>query len=308
MMEAIGAEYIENGIIKQTFEVADVNGSISIQTFYKDNGEWKPVKSTKIDLTKRLGNSTGAIQLKKNTVNLDKKLIELSKKSGINLQAHRAKVGIDIDFSGSMASLFKSGNVQRAISRLLPLALRFDDNGELDAWIFEDGYNRLESMNIDNFEKYVNNEILAKGYKFGSTRYAPVIRDNLNFYFSKPEEKRESKFLSKIFGSKEKDNKPSLTKDDLPVFIIFITDGENFDKMATDDIIRESSKENIFIQFVGIGQENFKYLQKLDSLDGRECDNTAFIKVDDFDSLSDDELYSKMLEQYVEWIKVKGIR
>lgn len=92
-----------------------------------------------------------------------------------------------------------------------------------------------------------------------------------------------------------------------PAFGIFITDGENDDAYATDRAIRNSSKLKIFYQFVGIGFENFRYLQKLDDLDGRDVDNTAFIKVSDFARLDDEQLYAKLLEQYPQWLRAMHI-
>ena len=59
---------------------------------------------------------------------------------------------------------------------------------------------------------------------------------------------------------------------------------------------------------MGIGKyESFDYLQKLDDLDGRAVDNTAFIKVEDFSRMNDDQLYDKLLEQYPQWLKVMHI-
>ena len=59
----------------------------------------------------------------------------------------------------------------------------------------------------------------------------------------------------------------------------------------------------MFYQFIGIGSSDFDYLEKLDDLDGRKVDNTAFLKFQDLTSLSDDELYSALLEQYPQWLK-----
>ena len=275
-------------------------------------------KNTKIDLTKKLNNSQASISLKKRTLNLDKTLISLSKSSGIDLKGHRAKVAVDLDFSGSMKGLYASGKVQEAMSRLFPIALRFDDNGELDTWIFETGFHRLDAMNTDNHENYVKDCIIKKRYVYGGTNYAPVLQDNLQFYFNSEEKPTKDKqksygILSKIFKKKheqEHEQIATLPKEEntMPVFVIFLTDGDNWDSEETDAIIRESAKKNIFIQFVGIGNSSFNYLKKLDDLKDRDCDNTGFIEVSSFDSLTDDELYSKLLEQYVQWLNVKGLK
>lgn len=284
-----------DGVWYQDYEGNDPStGEVIIKKMKYDGSQWVPAENGKIDLTKKLGNSAGAISLKKNTISLDKTLVSLSKSSGINLQGHRAKVAVDLDYSGSMRSLYKNGNVQRAINRLLPLALRFDDNGELDVWLFETGFKRMESMGIDNFESYVDEEIMSKNLHFGGTNYAPVLKDNKKFYCDGD----RSGFSALIQKNKDK----------TPAFVIFITDGDNFDKRDTNAIITELSKENVFVQFVGIGDEDFAYLKRLDDLKGRECDNTGFIKVADFDKMSDDELYNELLVQYVDWLKVKGLQ
>ena len=89
--------------------------------------------------------------------------------------------------------------------------------------------------------------------------------------------------------------------------MIFITDGENSDQLKTNNAIVDSANYNIFIQFVGIGNERFRYLQQLDDLEGRRCDNTGFIKVSDFDNMDDETLYNNLLEQYIDWLKVLNL-
>ena len=98
-----------------------------------------------------------------------------------------------------------------------------------------------------------------------------------------------------------KDIEPS----EIPAFVIFITDGDNSDHRETDDIVRELSKYNIFVQFIGIGDDNFSYLKKLDKLDGREADNTGFTSVEDMDKMTDEELYTEILRQYKDWLNNK---
>lgn len=51
-----------------------------------------------------------------------------------------------MDYSGSMSNLFRNGSVQETVSRLLPIALRFDDNGELESWLFSNGSERLAAV------------------------------------------------------------------------------------------------------------------------------------------------------------------
>jgi hypothetical protein len=53
------------------------------------------------------------------------------------------------------------------------------------------------------------------------------------------------------------------------VFVIFLTDGGNADRLASAEILRELSAQPVFVQFVGIGKEDFPSLRKLDELPGR---------------------------------------
>lgn len=50
-----------------------------------------------------------------------------------------AQVGLNIDVSGSMSDLFKSGAVQAALERILPVALYFDDDGRIDTGCSQSG-------------------------------------------------------------------------------------------------------------------------------------------------------------------------
>lgn len=220
------------------------------------------------------------VVLDKAKVSLDKHIVNLQKDKGIDISAHKARVVVILDRSGSMISLFANGSVQNTLTRLLPLALRFDDDGSLESYVFNTGYQELIPMNLENFEKYVQVHIINKGYSaYGGTSYSPVI--------SAVDKKYND-------GSK------------LPTFVIFITDGENDDKNETDRAIIKSAEHNIFFQFVGIGaNRRFRYLEKLDDLSGRKCDNTGFIQVVDMALLDDDHLFQVLLEQYLEWLHVK---
>jgi hypothetical protein len=268
---------------EQEYEVW--NGSQWVREMYVHNGAtWVKKAPAKLDLTKRIPDTAGGINLKKSVISLDKSLISLEKKSGLSFADHRAKVAVVMDYSGSMSSLYRSGAVQEVLTRLMPLALRFDDNGELDVWLFHHHYYRVESMNLNNFENYVKDEITSKNYRMGTTSYAPVLEDVLRKYFVE-----------------------DAATSNIPTFVVFITDGSNDDKRATNEIIKESSYKNIFIQFVGIGNERFEYLERLDDLTGRPVDNTGFIKVSDMARLSDEQLFDLLLDQYPDWLKNKRV-
>lgn len=217
------------------------------------------------------------IDMSKHQENLEKVVINMSKNSKVDMTKHTARVAVAMDYSGSMDLLYKNGSVQNTITRLLPLGLKFDDNGEVESWLFSNDQEHLDTITIHNYSNYVKKVMKNASMRMGGTNYAPVLKDIKNYY--------EKKHPSTI-----------------PTFVIFITDGENWDTSETDQIIRELSNYNIFIQFIGIGNESFNYLRKLDNLSGRKKDNTGFIAVEDMDEMDDNELYTELLSQYKDWL------
>lgn len=207
------------------------------------------------------------------------KRVDLVKKT-ISLQKEpvpdRARIALVLDYSGSMRRLYNNGTVQSVIERVLPLALQFDDDGELDVWLFENSFKRIKSININNYNNYIENEKILKKYNMGGTQYAPVMNDVLSKY------------------TKEEES-------ELPSYVLFITDGDNFDKCETDQIIREASYKPIFWQFLGLGNIDFNYLEELDNMTGRKVDNANFFSVNDMSGISDEKLYEKILNEYPTW-------
>lgn len=242
----------------------------------------------KINLSKDKAN------LEKHVINLSKCVIDLSKKNSVDLGSTKAKVVVVLDYSGSMTTLYSNGTVQKTINKLVPLGLTFDDNGSIDVYLFQTDYKKMSDLNLNNYENYVNSVIYASGYRMGGTNYSPVLRAIIE-----GETRKTGGFLG--FGAKTIKVDPIVDNGD-PTFILFITDGANSDRAATDEIIRKSSDKNVFIQFIGIGNEKFEYLMALDDLKGRKRDNTGFSKLQNL-NVSDEDLYTKVLEQFSGWLK-----
>ena len=86
------------------------------------------------------------------------------------------------------------------------------------------------------------------------------------------------------------------------MFVIFLTDGGNTDRPASAEVLRELSSQPVFVQFVGIGKEDFPFLRKLDELPGRLIDNAGFMVVNDIDTIKDAELYDRLLNEFPQWL------
>ncbi len=218
-------------------------------------------------------------------INLKKKASTEVKKVGLGNQ--KAKVALVLDYSGSMRPLYKNGVVQKASERLLALASQFDDDGCIEVFIFSHEDYEVGNLSESNFYEFIDREIFQK-YKFGRTEYASVMQRIVQKYFPG---------IIEDFTVKE----TMAVKE--PVFVIFITDGNNSDRRNSTKIIKESSQLGIFWQFVGIGDEEFKFLQKLDELTGRVIDNANFFHLNDLDTISEEELYSRLLNEFPSWIK-----
>ncbi|MDE5700587.1 MAG: VWA domain-containing protein [Lachnospiraceae bacterium] len=247
------------------------------------------------DVMGKIRLSKDKVNLEKHVVNLSKCIVDLSKKSGVALGSTKAKVVVVLDYSGSMSRLYSNGTVQRTLNRLVPLGLTFDDNGAIDIYLFQNDFMKLADLNLSNYENYVQHVIKASGYRMGGTKYAPVLKAII--------EGSSHKKAGFLGFSRKSAPTEAIVDDGDATFILFITDGENTDRDETDNIIRKSSGMNVFIQFIGIGSESFRYLRKLDDMAGRVRDNTGFTKMKDLDRADDNELYTNVLDQFAKWLR-----
>lgn len=218
-----------------------------------------------------------------NLLNLRKESVNMLCLEKPILMDKPSRVAVVMDYSGSMGSLYRSGIVQAVLERLLPIAMQFDDNGEMELWIFSNGFYRLPNITLKNFYEYVKREIESKGYSMGGTEYAPVMNDVVHKYIKED---------------------PA----NLPNYIMFITDGDNSDASETTRVITEASKYPIFWQFVGIGNATFRFLKKLDDMDGRYVDNANFFELNDVMSISDGELYKRLMGEYPSWLAMPKVQ
>ncbi len=227
-----------------------------------------------------LSDNTPDTKLTEYKISLDKTVVNLQKSTGVSFDDLKSRVNLVLDYSGSMQDMYMDGTVQEVITKILPLALKFDDNGKLDCYLFSDNYifndsfKKIKGCTERNYQNYVKDIIKPNGDNMRGTCYAPVIRDILRHDTT-----------------------------DIPTFTIFITDGDNSDPAMTDDVVRQYSTANGFIMFIGIGGAEFRYLRKLDTLDGRPVDNTGFVEFVNIRKVNEAALYEKLLSEYASWLK-----
>lgn len=247
-------------------------------------------------------------------------LIDLKKKVGIVLEKRKvaanimAQVGVAFDITGSMKHLYLNGTVQALAERLLAVALRFDDNGNLDAWSFCEDASELPGVNEQNYEKYVSESLINNGRinKWGSTNFSPALNKIKDFYFGSSEVRNkpvesETSGLFGLFKKKVTTFVPvtvvteGQNTGDLPVYLMFITDGDNFDEPASWTMLEAMKDKNIYIEFVGIGTDaKFRFPQQAADKYG----NVGFVHIKDLPRTTDEQLYEELLnEEFCAWIK-----
>ena len=246
-------------------------------------------------------------------INLEKRvereapqLVSLLKQAGVSLQKvglldHRAKVCLCLDISGSMGRLYKEGLVQKFAERILALACKFDDDGEIDVFLFGKNVHQPAPMALSNCTTYVGQAISRHPLE-GDTRYGAAMQAIRAFYFPDARGGERTRPIAA----------------ELPVYVMFVTDGGTSDQATTEKQLRWASNEPIFWQFMGIGKgrkskskflsafadSDFPFLEKLDELGGRLVDNANYFSVSSPDEHSDAELYDLLMTEYPGWLKL----
>jgi stress response protein SCP2 len=261
-----------------------------------------------------------AVSLKKQKqISLEKRaeaeapqLVNLVKKAAVSLEKrglgeHTARVALCLDISGSMAMLYRSGKIQKLAERILALGLRFDDDGEVDTFLFGRAGHQAESMNLSNVRQYTS-DVLRRHPLETSTNYGAAMRLIRRHYFG-------------FDGPRT-----SPHSDRFPVYVMFVTDGATFDEDVAREQVRSSSYEPLFWQFMAIGSssralggggrlrglfggggssggsQEFRFLEELDDMGGRFLDNADFFSVADPAQVSDDELFDLLMTEYPGWL------
>jgi len=230
-----------------------------------------------IDLKKKLSLQKAEKTGNASIIDLTKKsLVQLEKK---NLLGVTARVALVLDASGSMDGQYRRGDVQKVVNRLMPLAIHFDDNGSFECWAFAAKTTQLDDVTLDNVNDFIN--ITQRGWKNWQVgaRYneeIPAIEAVINYF---------QKF-----------------KDQIPTYVLFISDGGVGSRRQMQKILSQAAKLPIFWQFVGIGGRDYGALEKVDEMSGRIVDNCNFFSLDRIDSVSDERLYELLLEEFPDWL------
>jgi len=244
----------------------------------------------KVSLEKRLAAAPELVSLAKP--------LQVSLKK-YRLEACKAKVGLVLDASGSMKKSYKDGTVQEIVNRILPLAVQFDDDGEIDLWFYAYSFKRFDSVNLNNYKASVpaveSRHKSASEYVSGG---GPMNFAELYTYIGG--RNNETAVMKAVIDEYK--------SSDIPAFVVFITDGGVRDKAGISKLLSTYRSLPIFWQFVGVRGKNYGVLEELDALPQAEAagfrvNNANFFALDDFASVDSADLYSRLLSKFPAWLK-----
>lgn len=233
------------------------------------------------------------------TISLEKKisdrapaLISLAKKAQLSLEKNnlttvKARIAFVLDASGSMNGQYSKGRVQEVMNRLIPLAVAFDDDAELDVFAFGAKPVQLSPATLSNYADYIDTD------HGGWRKWEVGQRIN--------DEPKAMRMVMDYY---------SQSGDKTPVYIIFISDGGVHENRAITNLMMDASSRPYFWQFVGLGGRSYGILERLDDMGGRVVDNCSFFAMDDLHDLTEEALYDKLMAEFPAWLrdaKAKGI-
>ncbi|SHL58445.1 vWA domain-containing protein [Actinacidiphila paucisporea] len=227
--------------------------------------------------------SAGAITLEK-VAHSAPELVSLYKTAAVSLAKHevsgqRAAVYLVLDRSGSMRPYYRDGSVQHLAEQTLALAANLDDDGVVPVVFFSTEVDGVAEIGLDAFRDRINPLHESMG-PLGRTNYHLAMQAVIDHY-------------------------QSCGADD-PAFVVFQTDGSPTSKAAAEHVLCTAAKLPIFWQFIGFGDDEFRFLRKLDELpvpERRVIDNAGFFAAGKAPKdISDGDLYDALLGEFPAWL------
>ncbi|MFJ9130281.1 VWA domain-containing protein [Streptomyces sp. NPDC102340] len=212
-------------------------------------------------------------------------LVSLTKAAAVSLRkqgltGQRAAVYLVLDRSGSMRRYYKDGSMQHLAEQALALSANLDDDGVVPLVFFDTEAHDAVDISLDNYVGRIAKLHEALGH-MGTTNYAAAMDAVINHYL-------------------DSDAKA-------PAFVIFQTDGSPDSRRAAEQTLCKAAKLPIFWQFIGYGDDEFKFLHKLDELavpKKRIVDNAGFFPAGkDPKLIPDGVLYDQLMGEYPDWLR-----
>jgi hypothetical protein len=228
----------------------------------------------------------------------------------------QAEISMDIDVSGSYDDELRDGMVNMLVGRLVPWAMVFDPDKQMDIFTFSSGKGSAHhagTVTPDTWEGFVQNKIVNRvpGYG-GGTEYSHVLEKNLKHFgwLADDDAKTDSRprgLFGRLFGGRRNTEQAAASRARKRSIILFNTDGSNNDKERTRQVLRDSQnrRDKVYFLFLAYSNqaETFSFLKDI----GDEFSNTGMVAIRNLDwfvSQSDDELNNELLnDELITWLK-----
>jgi len=233
------------------------------------------------------------------------------------LHGIEAEVVVVLDVSPRMTPLYADGSLQRLVTSLLALAMKFDDDGVVPVWTFADEARLVGKMRRDDFVSWVEKNLqppplLTPGMRLPPSRYAPFIDAIAQRYFPRewataPVTRQVGDRLKRTVHEYAKLIEPR----ESPVFVIVVTSGDCDDPMETSKMLRRASHLPIFWQFAAVAPTDgeapeFRFLRGLDKLNDTHVDCAGFFFADDFHDA--ERLFEGLLGEFQRYVEHPRVR
>ncbi|MFC8825926.1 VWA domain-containing protein [Streptomyces sp. NPDC057137] len=236
-------------------------------------------------------------------VDMRKRLSLRKEQVAVSLDKHGvtgvvARVILVLDASGSMTALYSRGVVKNVAERMAAVAAQLDDDGEMQAWTFATNPARLPDLTIGELPEWLRlhvrvGQMSLFGRKKPPKGQVPGQVDMRAVGF----QNEEQKVIAEVRAYVRENPVPA------PTLVLFFSDGGVYRDREIEAELRAAVEEPVFWQFVGLGRANYGVLQRFDTMAGRRVDNVGFFAVDDIESVSDPELYDRLLSEFPSWLR-----
>ncbi|MER5870901.1 VWA domain-containing protein [Streptomyces sp. NPDC002044] len=221
--------------------------------------------------------------------------VSLSKRGVTGLSA---RVVLVLDASGSMAGLYHRGTVAGVAERMAAVAAQLDDDGEMQAWTFASHPARLPDLTIGALPEWLRLHVRGGEFSLFGRRKPPkgLLPGQIDMR-AVGIGNEEQKVIAEVRAFVRDHPAPE------PTLVLFFSDGGVYRNDAIERELRGAVEEPLFWQFIGLGRADYGVLERFDTLPGRRVDNVGFFAVDDIETVSDPELYDRLLSEFPSWIQ-----
>ncbi|MEY9964099.1 hypothetical protein ABIA33_002133 [Streptacidiphilus sp. MAP12-16] len=211
-------------------------------------------------------------------------LVTFYKQAAVSLSKHglgaqRAAVYLVLDRSGSMRPYYQDGSVQHLAEQVLALSAHLDDDGVVPVVFFSTAVDGVDEISLDEHRGRINALHESYGH-MGRTSYHLAMEAVIEHYLAS--------------GAAA------------PAFVVFQTDGGPINKGAAEQILCRAAGLPMFWQFVGFGDDEFRFLRRLDDLPvpgRRAVDNAGFFPAGkDPTLIPDTQLYDRLMAEFPLWL------